>query len=558
MQKLVRAGVGLAVLTLFVAAAASGSADRTAQSDTLVFAASADPVVLDPAFVSDGESFRATLQIYETLVSNVPGTTRIAPGLATSWKSAAGGKTWIFQLRRGVRFHDGTPFNAAAVCANFNRWYNFKGAQASSAASYYYNVIFSGFKNPGAGYPGRSKALYRSCSARGQYTAVVRLKRVFGPFPAAMTLGPFAMASPAGLRKYQADKGKLTKDGVYQALGKWGTPDGFAIGTGAFKFDSWRVGDRLTLVRNDDYWGRKASLRRLIIRPISDNAARLQALQTGEIQGYDNVEPQDIKTVQRNKDLKVVNRASFNVGYVTINQAVKPFDKLLVRKAVAYGLDRQRVVRTFYAGRGVVANAFQPYTLKFGYSPSVASYPYNPAKARQLLQQAGETLPVEVEFWWPTDVSRPYMPNPKNNFQAFAASLNKSGFKVVAKSAPWNPTYLGRVDAGTAGALNLIGWTGDFADPESFLGSILRAQKQFGLEENPIGAKLYRDLDRALAEPSQARRAAMYKRINNWIGTQVIGVPYVSTTPALAFQKNVVGFKASPSLNDLFNTVSIR
>jgi peptide/nickel transport system substrate-binding protein len=361
-----------------------------------------------------------------------------------------------------------------------------------------------------------------------------------------------AMASPTALKKYQADKGKLTKDGVYQALGKWGTPDGFAIGTGPFKFESWRVGDRLVLTRNDDYWGRKAKLERLILRPIADNAARLQALQTGEIQGYDNVEPQDVKTVQRNKNLKVVNRPSFNVGYVTINQAVKPFDKLLVRKAVAHGLDRQRVVRSFYAGRAVVANAFQPYTLKFGYSPSVASYPYNPARARQLLQQAGETLPVEVEFWWPTDVSRPYMPNPKNNFQAFAASLEKSGFQVDAHSAPWRPDYLGKAAAG-----NLIGWTGDFADPESFLGSILRAAKQFGLEENPIGTKLYRDLDRALAEPNPARRAAMYKRINNWIGDQVIGVPYVSTTPALAFHRNVAGFKASPSLNDQFNTVSI-
>src|SRR5919109_249096 len=146
MHKLVRAGLILAVLALFVVAAASGSSDRASQDDTLVFAASADPVVLDPAMISDGESFRATIQIYETLVSNVLGSTKLAPGLATSWRSTSGGKTWIFQLRRGVKFHDGTPFNAAAVCANFNRWYNFKGAQASSSASYYYNVVFGGFK----------------------------------------------------------------------------------------------------------------------------------------------------------------------------------------------------------------------------------------------------------------------------------------------------------------------------------------------------------------------------------------------------------------------------
>jgi peptide/nickel transport system substrate-binding protein len=556
MHKLIRAGVALAVLALLVVAAASGSAHK-ATADTLVFAGSADPVVLDPAFVSDGESFRAGLQIYETLVSQKPGTTKLTPGLATSWKSSGGGKTWTFQLRKGVKFHDGTPFNAAAVCFNFNRWYNFKGAQASDSASYYYNVVFSGFKHPGAGYPGPSKALYKSCTARGQYTTVIKLKRVVGPFPAEMTLGPFAIQSPTALKKYGADKGKLTKDGVYQPLGQYGTPNGFAVGTGPFKFDSWKVGDKLTLVRNDDYWGQKAKLSRLIIRPIADNAARLQALQTGEIQGYDNVEPQDVKTIQKNQNLRVVDRPPFNVGYVTINQAIKPFDNLLVRKAVAYGLDRAAVVKSFYAGRAVVGNEFQPPTVPFGYSKSVPKYPYNPAKAKALLKQAGQTLPVSLEFWWPSDVSRPYMPNPKNNFQAFAASLDKSGFKVTAKSAPWNPDYLGRTAAGTAGALNLLGWTGDYGEPESFLGGVLRSDKQFGLEENPIGTKLYHDLDTALAETNPAKRSAMYTRINNYIMAEVIGVPYVHSKPALAFTKNVHGFVPSPTLNDLFNSVSV-
>jgi peptide/nickel transport system substrate-binding protein len=556
MHKLVRAGVVLAALALFAVATASGSADKAA-ADTFVYGASADPVVLDPALISDGESFRVTIQIYETLVSQKPGTTTLTPGLATSWKTSGGGKTWTFQLRKGVRFHDGTPFNAAAVCANFNRWYNFKGAQASSSASYYYNVVFSGFKKPGSGLPGPDKALFKSCSAKGQYTAVIKLKRVFGPFIGAMTLGPFAIASPTALKKYGADKGKLTADGVYQPLGKFGTPDGFAVGTGPFKFDSWKVGDRLTIVRNDDYWGQKAKLRRVILRPIADNAARLQALQTGEIQGYDNVEPQDVKTLQKNKNLKVLDRPSFNVGYVTINQAIEPFDNLLVRKAVAYGLNRPGVVKSFYAGRAIVGHEFQPPSVPLGYSKSVPKYPYNPAKAKALLKQAGVTTPLEVEFWWPTDVSRPYMPNPKNNFQAFAASLNKSGFKVVAKSAPWRPDYLGRVDQGTAGALNLIGWTGDYADPESFLGGVLRAAKQFGLEENPLGTKLYRDMDAALAQPNQTKRAAMYRKINNWIMAQVIGVPYVHSVPALAFTKNVNGYKPSPTLNDEFNTVTV-
>jgi peptide/nickel transport system substrate-binding protein len=541
--------VGAAVaLTAVTAAFASSS-----QNDTLVFAASSDPVILDSPLISDGESLRATLQIYDTLVAQVPGTTKLQPSLATRWSKSADGKTWTFTLRKGVKFHDGTPFNAKAVCANFDRWYNFKGAQQSSAASYYYNVVFGGFKNPEKGSPGPDKALYASCRAQGDSTAVIRLKRVFGPFLGALTLTTFAIQSPTAMAKYGADKGRLTKDGVYVPGGTYGTPGGVTAGTGPYKLESWTVGDKLVLVRNDDYWGKKAFLRRIILVPIADNAARLQALQTGEIQGYDNVEPQDVATIQKDPNLKVIDRPSFNVGYVTINQAVKPFDNLKVRQALAHALDRPGVVKSFYAGRGTVAHQFQPPAV-LGYSGSVPKYAYNPARAKQLLQEAGLTLPVEVEFWYPTDVSRPYMPDPKRNFQAFQASLNKSGFKVVPKSAPWRPDYLGRVDSGTAGALNLIGWTGDYADPESFLGGILRATKQFGLG-NAIGEKLYADLDAALAEPDADVRDGLYKRINNYIMRNVVGVPYVHTKPALAFTKNVQGFKASPTSNDIFSLV---
>ena len=547
MRRVLRAGVAAVGLALLVAAVASAGADKASQSSTtLVFGAAADPVVLDAALISDGESFRVVYQITETLVGLRPGTTQLAPMLATKWVKSNGGRRWTFTLRRNVEFHDGTPFNAAAVCANFNRWYNFKGAQASTSASYYYNYVFAGFKTKD-----RGKALYKSCSARGANVAVINLKRPYGPFLAAMTLSPFAIQSPTSMRENGADKGRLTSDGVYQPLGDYGVPGGEAAGTGPFKLESWRVGDRLELSRNDEYWGRRPSLTRLIFRAIPDNAARLQALQTGEIDGYDLVEPQDINTIRRDRDLKVLDRPAFNVGYVGINRSVEPFDNILVRRAVAHGLDRASVVKSFYAGRGVVAQEFMPPSVP-GYSNSVPRYAYNPNRAKALLRQAGLTLPVEVEFWWPADVSRPYMPNPKNNFQAFAASLNKSGFKVVAKSAPWNPTYLGRADAGTAGALHLLGWTGDFGDASTFLDGVLRSYKQFGLPQN---YPLYRLLDRALVETDADVRNATYRQFNNQSMKDLIGVPYVHTKPALAFTRGVIGYRPSPTTSESFASV---
>ena len=549
-------GKGLKVLLAAVAVALTVTAvtlaatTRTgATSDTLVFGTASEPTSLDGAVVSDGESLRVIDQITEGLVGLKNGTTIVVPKLATSWKAASGGKVWTFKLRKGVSFQDGTPFNAKAVCANFNRWYNFTGAFASDSTSYYYYTVFGGYKKAAAGLT--NTPLYRSCKAVGDSTAVITLRRPNSAFLGALSLTAFGMQSPTAMAKYGANKGTLSKDGVFTPGGQYGVPGGVAVGTGPFKLESWKIGDKLVIVRNDSYWGKKAFLRRVIFRAIPDNAARLQALQTGEIQGYDLVEPQDIPTVQKNSSLKVLDRPAFNVAYVTINQAVKPFDNPLVRQAVAYGLDRAGVVKSFYAGRGTVADEFMPPEV-VGYSKTVKKYPYNPEKAKQLLRQAGLTLPVEVEFWYPTDVSRPYMPDPARNFQAFAASLDKSGFKVVPKSAPWRPDYVSRVQAGTAGALNLIGWTGDYGDPDNFIGTFFRTkQGQWGFN-NP---KLFALLNKALIETNLTKRAALYRQANNMIMSFLPGVPYVHTKPALAFQKNVVGYIPSPVSLEPFSTV---
>ena len=133
------------------------------------------------------------------------------------------------------------------------------------------------------------------------------------------------------------------------------------------------------LVRNDDYWGDKAKLDKLIFRPIADNAARLQALQTGEIQGYDLVEPQDIPTIEGDSNLKILDRPAFNVAYVGFNHGKPPMDKLEVRQAIAHGLDRQAVVDKFYAGRGEVAKEFMPPEV-VGYADDVTEYDVRPGE----------------------------------------------------------------------------------------------------------------------------------------------------------------------------------
>ena len=128
----------------------------------------------------------------------------------------------------------------------------------------------------------------------------------------------------------------------------------------------------------------------------------------------------------------MLSRPAFNIGYVGMNQKIAPLNNIKVREAVAYGLDKKSVVGAFYGGRGQVANQFLPPLVEGYAKKGVPDYSYNPAKAKALLQEAGLSLPVKLEFWYPTDRPRGYMPDPPRIFQAFAASLEKSGFKIVA------------------------------------------------------------------------------------------------------------------------------
>jgi peptide/nickel transport system substrate-binding protein len=523
-----------------------------ATNTTFIYAGAADPTYLDPALVSDGESFRIARQIFDTLVQLKPGTTTLEPGLATRWRPSRDGKTWTFNLRRGVKFHDGTAFNAAAVCANFNRWYNWTGPFQDASASYYYRQIFGGFKKNET--TGVSKPLYRSCRGLGRYAVRITLNRRSGPFVPSLVLPAFAMQSPTAMARYGANQGELAS-GTFRPTGTYAFQH--PTGTGPFKFTSWTVGQRVVLDRNNSYWGKRAAIARIIVRPISNNTSRLQALQTGEINGYDLVAPQDMPTIRSNSRLRLIDRPPFNVAYVTINQSKPPMNNILVRRAVAHGLDRAGVVNSFYARRAVVAHEFMPSVIP-GYDPGVRKYAFNPARSMQLLRQAGLTLPVKIDFYWPTNVSRPYMPSPNLNFAAFKASLERSGFEVRAVSEPWRPDYVKHVNEGTGGHLNLIGWTGDYADADNFVGTFFQSNNpQFGLTGKGAHATIKKLLNQAEATVNPAKRVKLYKQINKLIADFVPAVPYAHSRPGVGVERRVTGYKASPVGTESFYGVQV-
>jgi peptide/nickel transport system substrate-binding protein len=517
-----------------------GTGGQAQQGGTVVFAASADPVSLDPAFVSDGESIRITNQIYEGLVRTKAGSADIEPSLAKSWTASPDKKSFTFELQQGVKFHDGTPFNAEAVCFNFDRWYNFKGLLQSESVSYYWGSFFGGFSDK------KKPSLYQSCEAQDEDTVTINLTSSSASFVAALSQSAFSMSSPDALRKYDADKVSGTADAP-----KFEGTYGFEhpTGTGAFKFQSFTPNDKVVLVRNDDYWGPKATLDQVIFRTIADLAARRQALEAGEIQGYDNVDPNDVEALRAN--YQVLQRPAFNVAYVGFNQKKKPLDNPKIRQAIAHALNREALIQAKYPPGSEVAHEFMPPEVR-GYNENVVKYDYDVDRAKQLIAESGVSNPT-LEFWYPTDVSRPYMPDPVANFQAFKADLEKAGFKVVPKSAPWSPDYLNAVQSGVA-PVYLIGWTGDFGDPDNFVGVFFQQPKpEWGFDNQEI----FSALTAAENEVDEQKRVQLYQQANQTIMEFLPGVPYAHSGPFVALAKNVQGYVPSPVTTELFATVKL-
>jgi len=169
-----------------------------------------------------------------------------------------------------------------------------------------------------------------------------------------------------------------------------------------------------------------------------------------------------------------------------------------------------------------------------------------------VVQPESGVAPV-IEFWFPTDVTRPYMPDPAANFQAMKSDLEAAGFTVNAQSAPWNPDYLAKVDAGETG-IRLLGWNGDFADPDNFVGTFFRTkQPAWG----PLEESIYSDLDAARQEPEVEARTALYEAANKKIMEFLPGLPYVHTKSFLVAAEGVEGLVPSPVSNEIFAPVSV-
>jgi peptide/nickel transport system substrate-binding protein len=548
------AGAAAALLLAGCAESERDGGDDTGDTDndaTFIFGAEGEVLALDPTYTSDSISSRLNGQIYDTLVRLTPGTVDIEGGLAETWESDDTGTVWTFNLREGVTFHDETAFNAEAVCYNFDRWHNLPpGINQSPDMSYYWQQFSGGFAENEEGRDDLSEPNYVSCEATDELTAVITLRNPTSRMVGLLVRQQFAMHSPAALEEWDADN--IGGTPAAPEFPEYATAH--PTGTGPFKFESWdQATGEVVMVRNEDSWEEPATIARLVFKAIPDENARRQALLSGEIHAYDQPPPADWATLE-SEEMRLEIRDSLNLLYIAFTQnSNEALEDIRVRQALAHALDRQAMVTAVMAEGAEVATQFMPPALS-GWNPDVPTYDYDPDRARDLLADAGyEEGELEIDFYWPTDVTRPYMPDPQSIFELFQADLDEVGVTVNAVSEPWTPNYLSNVQNGEAD-LHFLGWTADYPHAYNFLGTWFSRQlPQWGFDNQAI----FDGLAEADSEADEAAQTAMFEQLNAEIMEYLPGIPISHTPVAMVFAPNVTGVSASPLLDERFGTAQI-
>lgn len=387
-----------------------------------------EPSKIDPHRTAAENGILPIMQACETLVIRTP-TGEFVPGLADSWEISSDGMSYTFHLHRGIKFHDGTPFNAEAVKYNFDRLVD----PATKSEE--------GIDHLGP---------YESTEVVDEYTAVVHLKSPFAPLLDGISSGWLCMVSPTAAKQ-------------------WG-PDEFQdhfVGTGPFVFKEWKRHEYILLEKNPDYWGGpaffkhqgNACLDSIMFKFVEEAAVRSGTLETGEIQIAQEVPTVDVERLKAKPDIQVLVMPGPGTGIMLLfNMSRTPTDDLRIRQALNYGIDQQAISDMLY--QGVMEPAYGPLSpvTPCYWSGVEQMYPYDPEKARALLEEAGwkdengdgirekDGQPLVLEF--PTHGGFPLYRDPAPIVQA---QLKEIGVDVNVQNLA-APAWL---EAGRTGNLNI-------------------------------------------------------------------------------------------------------
>jgi len=419
------------------------SAARQDAPSSIIFGVGTDVDELDPRTIDTQEGYIACANIYDCLVLYELGSTTLRPGLAESWEISDDGLEYTFTLRQGVKFHDGTDFNADAVVT----WYNSidegaEGTQYDATRMVYMADFITNWID--------------TVEAVDDYTVKMTLPAPYAPLLANLAIPIASIPSPTA---------------IAQGL------DYLAVnpsGTGAFALAAagdWVRDSQMTLQANPDYWGGAPQVAQLIIKVVPEGSTRLQQVEAGELDIAWALTPEDVERSRENPDLVVVEDAGLNTNCVEFNVTKEPFTSKEVRQALNYAINKEELSEGLYNGNMVTAGGVLP-PVDWAYNPDLVSYPYDPDKARELLTAAGfdESNPLTFTFMSYT-IPRGYNPVGDRLATAIQEYWSEVGVNAEIQTAEWTQYRADR--RADMFQCSLSGWQGDNGDPDNFLYSLL-------------------------------------------------------------------------------------
>lgn len=489
------------ILTLALSVSTLAAVPATvsaAEGETIIFAQAADPRSLDPALADDGESTKINTNIYEGLVQYAPDSTEIQPCLAESWDVSEDGLAYTFHLREGVKFHDGTDFNAEAVKTNYDRQLPGTASENMSYAGFIFGCV-------------------KDIVVDDEYTVTINLTEAQTPFLAnlAMIQGS-PIVSPKALEENNND--------VTQA----------PCGTGPYKFVRWDVEQDVILTRNEDYWGEPGKADNIIFKIIKDNSARVIALNNGEADIIDGVDSNVVDQITAAGNIVQTDEAMMT-NYMAFNTTDGPMTSKEARIAVAQAINVPELVETLYKGYDEPATTFLPTTLP-GYDESITGPAYDPEAAKAALEAEGITSLHILTY----DTARPYnTAGGKTLAEAVQGYLLNVGVECTIDAYDWT-TFKTKAQGGDYD-LVFAGWGGDNGDPDNFLN--LLATTDVSMNYSHFQNDEYNALiAEGLTTPVGDERSAIYTKCEEIIAEEMPMLPISHANFICGVGANVEGF----------------
>jgi len=486
------------------------------EGGTIIVGLQAEPTTLDSAQISDYNSHRAAYGMYDHLLRFKDESTAVEPGLVESWEISDDGLVYTLNLRKGVKFHDGTDFNAEAVKFNIER-------QIDPNHPYHDTGEFP--------YAEFTWGMVDKIEVADENTVKMTLKEIFAPFLNHLAMHPAAMVSPAAIEKHGRDISIQP------------------VGTGPFKFASWTPGVEVVLEKNPDYWGDPPKIDRVIYRPIIEDQSRLTELEAGGVNFIVNIPPDELARLKGDDRFTVVEQAGMHTWWVAFNHTRAPFDDTRVRQAMNYAVNKQAIVDNILKGTGILAiNPLPPVV--WSYTDDVQRYDYNPEKAKELLAEAGYPDGFSCVFWIPESGSGMQQPVPMGT--AMQADLKAVGIDCKIETFEWG-TYLDKVIVPPEDAefdLMEMSWIGDNGDPDNHL-FILLSGEQWPPHGYNMGFYKNDEVDALLREArttlDQAKRTELYVKAQKLIAEDPPWMMIDHETQIVVMEKKIKDFKLHPT-----------